>query len=326
MTKRGSLESRKQRMRANEIAGDNVPRFAAARRYLQTRFATPVRDRRNLRSSVGWLGTAIRSQDRPSSEPLLKRIILFRFHNSLDICTNRLELLHRFNPGASIIGLWGGDRSGLLEARQALASRLEYIWEIPMKSPLWKWQHADLSLLMWYRHEGRHIPFDMLHLVEWDLLLLASLDRIYGETGRGGVALTGLTPLERIRRNWYWTSVEPYATQWRQLQEHVRDHYGWQGPHSACQGPASAFSKAFLERCSLEEIPELVNEELRIPLYARALGFKVVGLPHIYGDIKNPREMKFFNCEKVPIKERTIRWELLKPWGRRVFHPYRKIW
>jgi hypothetical protein len=260
----------------------------------------------------------------PIHEPILKRLILFRFHGSLDICANRLELLHRFNPGTRIIGLWGGDRSGLQEARQVLASCLEYIWDIPVESPHWKWQNGDLSLLMWYRQEGRHIPFDMLHLVEWDLLLLASLDRIYGETGREGVALTGLTPLERIQQNWAWTSAEPHATEWRQLREHVRDRYRWDGPHFACQGPANAFSKAFLERYSQEDIPELVHEELRIPLYARVLGFEVAGLPRIYREIKDPKEMKFFNCESQLIKERVIRWELLKPWGRRVFHPYRK--
>jgi len=256
----------------------------------------------------------------------LKRIILFRFHDTLDVCANRLDLLHRFNPGARIIGLWGGESPGLQEARQSLSSRLEYIWDIPDKTPLWKWQHADLSLLMWYRQEGRHIPFDMLHLVEWDLLLLASLNRIYGKKGLGGVVLAGLTPLSRIPHDWNWTSAQPHATQWQQLQEHVRDRYGWQGPHFACQGPACAFSKVFLERYSEEDIPELVNEELRIPIFALALGFKVTGLPRICRNIRDPGEMMFFNCEKQPINERAIQWELFKPWGRRVFHPYLKPW
>ena len=256
--------------------------------------------------------------------PFLKRIILFRFHGLLDICANRLELLHHYNPGIRIIGLWGGERAKLLEARHALDSYLESIWDIPVKSSLWKWQHADLALLMWYRHEGRHIAFDMLHLVEWDLLLLASLDLIYEETGRNGVALTGLTPLERIQHDWYWTSVEPYSTQWQQLQKHVREQFGWQGPYFACQGPAAAFSKAFLERYSNEDVPELVHEELRLPLYAQALGFDLAGLPNIYREIRDPDEMKFFNCEKLLIQEHLIRTELLKSRGRRVFHPYRK--
>ena len=254
----------------------------------------------------------------------MKRIILFRFHNSLDICANRLELLHRFNPGTSIIGLWGGDSSRLQEAREALAPHLEYIWNIPVESSEWKWQHADVSLLMWYRQEGRHLLFDMLHLVEWDLLLLSSLDRIYGKKGRNGVALTGLTPLECIQQNWYWTSAEPCASEWRQLQQQVRERYGWHGPYFACQGPGNVFSKAFLERYAQEEVPELVHEELRIPLYAQALGFEVTGLPRIYRVIKDPHEMQFFNCEKLLIQESTIRRELRKPWGRRVFHPYRE--
>ena len=253
----------------------------------------------------------------------MKRIILFRFHGALDICANRLAILHRLNPGTRILGLWGGEDAGLPEARQALGARLEGIWSIPAASSLWKWQHADLALLRWFRDLGRHLAFDMLHLVEWDLLLLASLDRIYGEAGREGVALAGLTPLERIQRDWYWTSVEPYATQWRQLQRHARDQYGWQGPAFACQGPANALSRAFLERYAREPVPELVHDELRLPLYAQALGFELAGLPHIYREIKDPGEMKFFNCEKQPIEERTIRSELLKPLGRRVFHPFR---
>ncbi len=174
---------------------------------------------------------------------------------------------------------------------------------------------------MWYRQEGRHLPFSMLHLIEWDLLLLASLERIYGDAVQRGVALTGLPPLERIQHNGHWTSAEPYATHWRQLQEHVHDRYGWQGPHFACQGPANAFSKAFLERHAQEEVPELVHDELRIPLYAQAMGFEMEGLPGIYRTIGDPSEMKFLNCEKQPIKHRTFHWELLKPWGRRCSIP-----
>lgn len=254
----------------------------------------------------------------------MERIILFRFHTSLDVCINRLQLLRRLNPRTRIIGLWGGERGGFPQAQTLLAPYLEYVWEIPVESPEWKWKNGDLSLLMWYRAEGKHLQFDMLHLVEWDLLILASLDKVYGDAGKHGVALTALTPLERIQHHWAWTALEPYATQWHQLRNHVQDMYGWSGPHLACQGPANALSKTFLDRYALEEVPDLVNEELRIPLYAQALGFEVTALPHIYREIKDPKEMKFFNCEKQRIKTRTIRQEMIKPWGRRVFHPYIK--
>ncbi len=255
----------------------------------------------------------------------MRRIILFRFHDSLEVCANRLELLHRFNPGSTIIGLWGGNRAGLPAARQALASRLEHIWEVPVESPHWKWQNADLVLQLWHRHEGWRVPFDVLYLFEWDMLVLASLDQIYGDAGRNGLAMTGLTPMERVQHTWYWTTAEPYATHWRQLQGHVRERYGWNGPHFACHIGGGAFSKAFLDRYALEDVPALGNDELRLPLFAQAMGFPLQGLPHIYREIMDPTEMEFFNCEKMPIQEDRIRAELRSPAGRRVFHPYRGI-
>ena len=59
----GLREWRSLHQRANEIAGDNASRFAAAARYFQTRFATPIRDRWNLRSLAAWLKAAIRTKD-----------------------------------------------------------------------------------------------------------------------------------------------------------------------------------------------------------------------------------------------------------------------
>ena len=255
----------------------------------------------------------------------MKRIVLFRFHKDLNICINRLKLLHRFNPGIQIIGLWGGEASGFQEAQATLAPYLDHVWDIPVASPEWKWKNGDLSLMMWYRQLGKDLSFDMLHLLEWDLLVLDSLDNVYGAAGRKGVALTALTPLERIQDHWNWTAHEPLRSEWHQLQQHVKDLHGWQGPYFACQGPANAFSKAFLDRYAQEDIPELMHEELRLPLFAQAYGFELTGLPHIYREIQHKKDMRYFNCEKILIKKKVIRWELLKPSGRKVFHPYQKL-
>ena len=255
----------------------------------------------------------------------LKRIILFRFHDQYDVCINRIEYLRRFNPSSPVFGLYGGSASAFEEAGRALSGHLDGIWRIPVEAPKWKWRHGDISLALWYREVGRHIPFDMLHLAEWDLLLLGNLEDIYGRAGTEGVALVGLTPLARIQHKWHWTTKEPLATEWRQLQAHVERRYGWKGPYLACQGPGNAFSREFLERYAQEELPELVHEELRIPLYAQAWGFKVDPLPRIYREIQDPAEMTFFNCERRLIKEQVIRRQLATPMGRRVFHPYREV-
>ncbi len=252
----------------------------------------------------------------------MERILLFRFHDHLEVCINRLQLLRRLNPDVRMFGLYGGPSSRMLPAQEALGDYLESIWEIPVASTEWKWRHGDLSLIWWFKQVGHKIPFDILHLVEWDLLVLSSLDEIYGTRGLNGVALTGLTPLEKIQHTWWWTAHPPHALEWKQLKHHIQEQYGFKGPYLACQGPANAFSRAFLERYSKEKVPQLAHEELRLPIFAHVLGFEVEPLAHVYREIRDRHEMQFFNCEKLPIQPMTIQQELQNPHGRRVFHPF----
>jgi len=254
----------------------------------------------------------------------MRRLILFRFHRNFDVCLNRLKLLRRLNPGIPIHGFYGGESSDLEEARRQLAPYMQEIWEIPVASGEWKWKNGDIAIQQWYRSRGKDLEFDVLHTVEWDLLILAPLNEVFGDAGFKGVALTGVTPLDRIGATWHWTSVEPAASEWVKLKEHLRVSRGWNGPYVACQGPASVLSREFLEAYAREDVPELGNEEVRMAIYAQALGFGVTPLPHIYREIQDPVEMEFFNCECIPISGKTIRRELKKADGRRVFHPYMK--
>ncbi len=254
----------------------------------------------------------------------MRRIILFRFHRRFHICVNHLAHFKRVNPDVPIHGIYGGEPSDLEEASRALAPYLEEIWEIPVSSGEWKWKNGDLAIQLWFRSRGKDLEFDVVHTMDWDLLILGPLDEIFGDAGYQGVALTGVTPLERVGAKWYWTSVEPAASEWVKLKEHLSVTKGWNGPYLACQGPASVLSREFIEAFSAEEVPEYGNEEVRMAIYAQALGFRVTPLSHIYREIQDPEEMKFFNCECIPIKAKTIRSELKKADGRRVFHPFLK--
>ncbi len=251
----------------------------------------------------------------------MQRLILFRFHDHLDVCRSRLELLRHFNPGVPIHGLYGGPLGSGVSAHQALAPLLDTTWEIPVEDPAWKWQHGDLALVDWYWAVGQALDFEVLHLLEWDLLVLAPLDRIYGASGHRGVALTGLTPLHQVERRWYWTTQEPHRSRWHALKAWAQQRFGYAGPHWACQGPANVFSRAFLEGFAGLEVPELGHEELRLPLVGALLGLEVEGLPHIHRAIHAPEDRPFFNCDRQGIHPSAIDACLSQPEGRRVFHP-----
>lgn len=253
----------------------------------------------------------------------MKRIILFRFHRNPVVCRNRIQLLRLFNPGIKIFGLFGGDEKNLPEMVKKLGKDLEHIYCISGKSPEWKWRNGDLALRLWYVDYGRDIPFDMLHVVEWDLLILSSISQAYKNIPEGGIGLSGLVTLKGIEGKWPWTSKEPYKGEWHKFHSFLKDKFRYDlEPYASIAGGA-CFPKLFLDKYSALDIPELCNDELRVALYAQVLGFKLYDTGfYKWHDMEGE---KYFNVEIRNIETRTIKKELNKLDGRRVFHPYRKV-
>ena len=109
----------------------------------------------------------------------MKRIILFRFHKHPLICKNRLKILKKLNPKIPIYGLYGGDKKDFKKYEQILNKYLVNIYQIKGKSSFWKWKNSDFAIGKWYREIGKSVTFDMVYIIEWDLLLLSSVNNIY---------------------------------------------------------------------------------------------------------------------------------------------------
>jgi hypothetical protein len=138
------------------------------------------------------------------------------------------------------------------------------------------------------------------------------------------LGLTGLTPVDRIAERWHWTLVEPHRSELVTLREFVRDRFGDTEPLVACLGPGYSLPREFLRRYAEVDVPELGHDELRLPLFGRLLGFPIrdTGFYPAWFDAEAE---KLFNANADDIDESRIRAELARAGGRRVFHPYRKI-
>jgi hypothetical protein len=197
--------------------------------------------------------------------------VLFRFHTDFSTCRNHLEILHTFNPGMPMYGLFGGAEKDFTKAQKL---PLDHVWHIPLDDPHWKWVNGDLCVRWWYTEVGRHMTFDMLHLVEWDLILLESIERHFASV-RGGIAMTGITPMEKIYNTWIWVAPLRGRYEWLKLKAYVERVYGYtQTPLAGIFGGAS-FSRKFLERYAQVEVPGWCNDEVRVPLFAQAFGMPV---------------------------------------------------
>ena len=240
----------------------------------------------------------------------LQRIVLFRFHTDFSTCRNHLDILRTFNPGMPIYGLFGGAEKDFPNAKKL---PLDHVWHIPLDDPYWKWVNGDLCVRWWYKEVGRHITFDMLHLVEWDLILLESIERHFASV-RGGIAMTGITPMEKIYATWSWVAPIRGRRDWLKLKAYVERVYGYTQTPLAGIFCGASFSRKFLERYARVEVPGWCNDEVRVPLFAQAFGLPV-------HDTRLGNEL--FTAGDEMISPKTVYAQYRK--GMRSFHPVRKI-
>lgn len=251
----------------------------------------------------------------------MRRIVLFRFHERFDVCRDRIALIRRLNPGVPVYGLYGGKEgfeNELTDLIPVYAPSLSNQFTPSRTS--WMWKHNDLGIRAWFAMFGRDLEFDMLHVIEWDLLILEPLEKAFAAVRGDEVGLTGLRPLSAAPPSWPWMRTEPPVSEWKGLLAAVRAEFGYSQTPLACQGPGMCFPKAFLERYTDAHVLQLCHEELRLPLYAQCFGFRVVDTG-ITRDWVTP----FFNCQKRGVHRRTVDGELAKPDGCRVFHPFFEV-
>jgi hypothetical protein len=236
------------------------------------------------------------------------------------VCRSRVSLLRALNPDVPIYGLFGGPRRLPDGALRALVG-LDGLSCSPERGP-WSWQHGDLALAAWFREAGRPLRFDVLHLVEWDLLLLEPLDSLYASVPEGAVGLTALTPISELAHEWTWLRREASRREWDALLERARVEWAYEETPYGCVGPGPCFPKSFLEAYAAINPPVLCNDELRLPLFAQILGFPLADT-RLRSPWRGEREHPLFHFRAPEVELETILAELAKPDGWRAFHPVR---
>jgi hypothetical protein len=257
-------------------------------------------------------------------QPSKRTIVLFQFHAHFEHCKPRIRLLRTLNPGLPIFGLYGGE-GGLIErARELERLGLEDVYQArSTASNRSRWKDTDLGVVDWYSHVGRSVPFDRVHVIQWDLLFFAPLVSTYPALPDAAVALTGLIPLAEVAPFWDWIAAPGLGVDSEALFVLARQRFGYAGRPYACIGPGYSLSRDFIERYSALDIGEVGHDELRLPLFAQVLGIELVDTG-FYPRWRDPEIEKVFNADSCEIEPAQVRNELARTRGRRVFHPCRE--
>ncbi|MCM8738703.1 hypothetical protein M5E06_31875 [Azospirillum sp. A1-3] len=261
--------------------------------------------------------------------------ILFWFYKDFDVCENRLAGLRARNPGVPIYGLYGGEAAQALEAERRLRQWLDdfYAFTEP-RSAHWKWQHGDRVIAAWHRDCGAELPWDSLVIVQWDMLLLAPLERLFATLKPGHALFSGLRPEREVAGWWGWLndSDPDKRTDRDAFRTYLKDQHGYQGELLCCLFIVVCLPRRFLTLYVSEGPPEVGFLEYKLPTLAR-----VYGIPfcedHPYRPwwASNPEtrhapaRARLLNAVGEDVSFDTILAEMARPDGGRIVHPYRKL-
>ncbi|MBU4305733.1 MAG: hypothetical protein KJ893_08995 [Candidatus Omnitrophica bacterium] len=253
----------------------------------------------------------------------MKLAILFWFYKKPLICKNRLKILRKHNPKIHIYGLYGGNPAQKDIFISQLTDYLDdcYTFEYNAAS-YWKWCNGDLLITEWYRQCGQYLPWDSIVIVQWDMLILAPIEKLFSNLPHGQILLSGVRSIEKEAQGWEWVTAPEKRDKYLQFLSYIKKHYNYSHDPVFCIFIVVVLSRIFLEKYSKITNPELGFLEYRLPIYAQIFGIEIVTnhpfRTYLPGDkisdtvISVGRQISLKNIVK----------NLLIPSGARFFHPY----
>jgi len=242
----------------------------------------------------------------------MESAILFRFHDNLNICKNRLKLLKKYNPNKKIYGL--GEK--ITNYKELFDSGLDDLYVITDKSSRWKWLNGDLAIRNWFINRGHKFSFDRLYVVEWDLIYLNNLNTIYEHIPKNGIGITGLQNINKTNKSWFNGRYNEIQYIKKQCSKQYKKDI-----NNIKIGifPGLVLPRNFIQNyAEIDTILDIGNDEMRISIHG------------LYSDNpvydtklqnKNITIDKYFNTKNIEVKVNNIK---NNKYNRNAFHPVRK--
>ena len=257
--------------------------------------------------------------------------VLFWFYKDYSVCRERLERLRRYNPHVRVYALFGGPINEADDARRSVGELVDDFYVYPHgHEPAWKWRHGDQLIARWYKDRGVNLDWQTIFVMQWDMLVLAPLERLFDGLEPGQILLSGLTPMRLVTPWWVWSN--PQSMDLYMFKKMLRARFGYVGELFACLFIVACLPRTFLDRYLELGHPLVGFLEYKIPTLAH-----IFGVPHCTRHTFDPwwnddparqglpERDRALNAVGLVTSEATILAELSRPDGKRLFHPYNSI-
>jgi hypothetical protein len=261
----------------------------------------------------------------------MKPDVLFWFYKNFDTCRKRLERLRQFNEGIRIFALYGGPLREAEIARNALDEFVDdfYVYT-EEKDSSWKHIHGEQMIASWYIERGRHLEWETIFIMQWDMLILEPLETLFFGLRSHEILLSGFTPISTVSSWWYWAN--PKNSDLASFKEFLCNEFNYKDELFACLFIVICYPRIFLEKYVNAGCPEVGFLEYKIPTMAHIFGIPICR-NHDFEPwwrenpaTRNiPWHQRVLNAASQEIPRSVILQELASSNGKRLFHPVFRI-
>lgn len=261
----------------------------------------------------------------------MKPDVLFWFYAKFDICRERLHRLRKFNEDVRVFALYGGSLLEAEIAQNAVCGLVDDFYAYPHeKDSNWKWEHGDQIIATWYIERGQYLKWDTIFIMQWDMLILDPLQKLFFGLQPHEILLSGFRPISTVSSWWPWAN--PKNSDILSFKEMLRNKFNYEGELFACLFIVVCFPRIFLEKYVAAGHLETGFLEYKIPTMAHVFGISVCN-NHDFepwwaenpATRNSPKRQHILNAvgQEVPLS--VILQELANGDGKRLFHPVSKI-
>ena len=235
--------------------------------------------------------------------------------------------MKKHNPDLKVFGLYGGETSKAEEYKNKLCKHLDDFYVFSANTDKdWKWINGDLIILDWYDERGRNLDWDSVIVIQWDMLVFDSLEKIFLGIKKDEMFVSGIRSVDKeLEDKWDWVKLGSEERQnYLNFLKYIEKTYQYKDEPLASLFIIQVFPRIFFDKYLTVKNKEVGMLEYKIPTYA-----KIFGIPFYKKDIG----VKWYGGEPKPlnaipqeISEEYIKEQLTKQDGWRIFHPYFKMW
>lgn len=255
----------------------------------------------------------------------MKRIVLLRFHKNPSLVQNRINLINYFNPEIEIYGLFGGNKKELPDFEKLTG--FKHLFFLDIKDRDIKWRFSDYSILNWYTNYGKNIEFDIVHTIEYDLVILESLEKTFPyKENEKHIYITSLIELDLIKPEWNWYQNPDFpVAECKAFEALMKEKYHLKKLYGS-MAPGTTVTKEYLDGYSKLDLPLIAFDEMRFPAIAQILGIQMRdnGFVRDWFD-EESLDFRLFNSDNHEVSLDEL-FKAYKSGYQRAFHPvYKEI-